>query len=130
MPSLLALAASLACAPMFAGAAPATTDTAVPAVTAPMADKLLVSATMKDGSTGVFVVPAKTSGLVMRPYRGVDGNRFADIELTDVVVPASALLGGPKDASDKINAVIDRAIAAISSCNCCSNCLNWCGRTG
>jgi alkylation response protein AidB-like acyl-CoA dehydrogenase len=51
----------------------------------------------------------------MRPYRGVDGNRYADVELTDVAVPTAALLGGAKDATDKINAVIDRAVAAISS---------------
>ena len=84
-------------------------------LSAPMADKLLVSATLKDGATAVFVVPAKSAGLVMRPYRSVDGNRMADIELTDVTVPTSALLGSPKDASETINAVIDRAIAAISS---------------
>jgi alkylation response protein AidB-like acyl-CoA dehydrogenase len=84
-------------------------------LSAPMADKLLVSATLKDGVIGVFVVPAKSAGLVMRPYRGVDGNRMADIELTDVTVPASALLGGAADATPAINAVIDRAIAAISS---------------
>jgi alkylation response protein AidB-like acyl-CoA dehydrogenase len=84
-------------------------------LSAPMADKLLVSAALKEGVTGVFVVPAKSAGLVMRPYRGVDGNRYADVELTDVAVPTAALLGGAKDATDKINAVIDRAIAAISS---------------
>ena len=84
-------------------------------LSAPMADSILVSAALSKGATGVFVVPAKSAGLVLRPYRSVDGNRIADIELTDVTVPASALLGGTGDATPAIAAVIDRAIAAISS---------------
>ncbi len=83
-------------------------------LSAPMADNILVSAAFS-GGTNVFIVPAKSAGLVLRPYRSVDGNRIADIELTDVIVPASALLGGTADAAPAIAAVIDRAIAAISS---------------
>jgi alkylation response protein AidB-like acyl-CoA dehydrogenase len=84
-------------------------------LSAPMADKLLVSAMLTNGTTGVFVVPADAKGLVLRPYRSVDGNRLADIELTDVTVPASALLGSNGDATPAIAAVIDRTIAAMSS---------------
>lgn len=84
-------------------------------LSAPMADSILVSATLNGGATGVFVVPANSSGLVLRPYRSVDGNRLADLELTDVAVPGSALLGGTQDAAPAIAATIDRAIAAMSS---------------
>jgi alkylation response protein AidB-like acyl-CoA dehydrogenase len=84
-------------------------------LSAPMADMLLVSATLTNGTTGVFAVPVRSSGLMLRPYRSVDGNRLADIELTDVVVPCAALLGGNGDAAQAIAAVVDRAIAAISS---------------
>ena len=79
-----------------------------------IADTLLLSAKLGD-STAVFVVPKETRGLTVRPYRLVDGNRAADVELTDVTVPASALLGGNEDAGETIAAVIDRAIAALSA---------------
>jgi alkylation response protein AidB-like acyl-CoA dehydrogenase len=80
-----------------------------------MADTLLVSAALGDGSIGVFVLPKGTRGLTVRPYRLVDGSRAADVELTDAAVPASALLGGNEDAGDTVATVLDRAIAALSA---------------
>jgi alkylation response protein AidB-like acyl-CoA dehydrogenase len=84
-----------------------------------MADTLLLSAHLGDGGMGVFVLPKgtreATRGLTVRPYRLVDGGRAADVELTDVTVPASALLGGNEDAGDTVAAVLDRAIAALSA---------------
>jgi alkylation response protein AidB-like acyl-CoA dehydrogenase len=79
-----------------------------------MADTLLLSAHIDDG-IGVFVLPKATRGLTVRPYRLVDGGRAADVELTDVTVPASALLGGNEDAGDVVAHVLDRAIAALSA---------------
>jgi alkylation response protein AidB-like acyl-CoA dehydrogenase len=81
---------------------------------APMADSLLVSAKIGNG-VGVFVVPAATRGITIRGYRTVDGGRAADIELVDVAVAGSALLGGNEKAGDAIEEVVHRAIAAISS---------------
>jgi alkylation response protein AidB-like acyl-CoA dehydrogenase len=83
-----------------------------------MADTLLLSARLGDGGMGVFVLPKGTEGtrgLMLRPYRMVDGSRAADLELTGVTVPASALLGGNEDAGDAVTAVLDRAIAALSA---------------
>src|SRR3546814_15915994 len=79
-----------------------------------MADVLLVSARVGQG-LGVFAVPAGTRGLTVRGYRTVDGGRAADVELVDVAVPASALLGGNEYASAAIEAAIHRAIAALSA---------------
>jgi alkylation response protein AidB-like acyl-CoA dehydrogenase len=80
-----------------------------------MADTLLVSAAFGDGRIGVFVLPKATRGLTLRPYRLVDGGRAADVEIADVTVPQSALLGGNEDAGDAVAAVLDRAIAALSA---------------
>lgn len=76
------------------------------------ADKLLISATMPSGGTGVFALPRETRGLTIRSYRTVDGGRAADVEIVDVAAPASALLGGNEQAQDAVAAVLDRAIAA------------------
>jgi alkylation response protein AidB-like acyl-CoA dehydrogenase len=81
---------------------------------APMADILLVAAKVEAG-IGVFIVPAEASGVTLRGYRTVDGGRAADIELSNVDVPADALLGGNEDAGSAIEEVIDRAIAALSA---------------
>jgi alkylation response protein AidB-like acyl-CoA dehydrogenase len=80
-----------------------------------MADTLLVSAQLAGGGTGVFIVPAQTQGLTVRPYRMLDGSRAADVELADVAVPHSALLGGNEHADDAVAAVIHGAIAALSA---------------
>jgi alkylation response protein AidB-like acyl-CoA dehydrogenase len=83
-----------------------------------MADTLLVSASLGDGKQGkiaIFVVPKGTRGLTLRPYRMVDGNRAANVDLTDVTVPRSALLGGNEDAASAIETVLHRAIAALSA---------------
>lgn len=81
---------------------------------APMAETILVSAKIGNG-VGVFVVPVGTRGLVIRPYRTVDGGRAADIEMVDVALPSSALLGGNEAAQDAIDLTVHRAIAALSS---------------
>jgi alkylation response protein AidB-like acyl-CoA dehydrogenase len=80
-----------------------------------MADMLLVSAELAPGRIGVFVLPRQTKGLTLRPYRMVDGARAADVVLSDVTVPSSALLGGNDDAGSAVEAVLHRAIAALSA---------------
>lgn len=81
----------------------------------PIADTLLVSARLGDGRTGIFVLPRQTPGLTVRPYRMIDGARAADVDLTEVAVPASALLGGNEDAAGAIETVLHHAIAALSA---------------
>ncbi|MGZ3311515.1 MAG: acyl-CoA dehydrogenase family protein [Xanthobacteraceae bacterium] len=81
----------------------------------PSADTLLVSAQLGDHGLGIFVVPRKTHGLTVRSYRMVDGRRAADVDLNDAPVPTSALLGGNEDAGGAVEAVLQRAIAALSA---------------
>ena len=81
----------------------------------PIADTLLVSARLGDSRTGIFVLSRQTPGLTVRPYRMIDGARAADVDLTEVAVPASALLGGNEDAAGAIETVLHRAIAALSA---------------
>ena len=81
---------------------------------APMADVLLVSAKIGNGE-GVFIIPTGTRGMTVRGYRTVDGGRAADVELVDVALPASSLLGGNEQAGDAIAETVHRAIAALSS---------------
>src|SRR5712671_1499519 len=81
----------------------------------PMADTLLVSAEVAPSKIGIFVLPRDTRGLTVRPHRMIDGSRAADVGLADVAVPCSALLGGNEDAGDAVEAVLQRAIAALSA---------------
>lgn len=80
-----------------------------------MADTLLVSARLDGDGVGIFVVSKETRGLTLRPYRLLDGSRAADLALTDVALPSSALLGGRTDATAAVEAVLQRAIAALSA---------------
>jgi hypothetical protein len=80
-----------------------------------MADMLLVSARLGADKVGIFVLPKETRGFTLRPYRMLDGGRAADLALTDVAVPSSALLGGCEDAGAVVAAVLQRAIAALSA---------------
>jgi alkylation response protein AidB-like acyl-CoA dehydrogenase len=80
-----------------------------------VADALLVAAQLPVGGAGVFLVPRDTRGLTIRVFRTVDDSRAADIAMTDMAVPASALLGGNERADDAIALAIDRAIVAASA---------------
>lgn len=82
---------------------------------APQAETLLVAARLPSGTAGVFIVPAGTRGLVVRPHRTVDGARAADLTLADVTLPPTALLGGTADAGDALARVLQHAVAAVSA---------------
>lgn len=82
---------------------------------ASMAETLLVSARLDSGGTGLFIVPPGSRGLTIRPYRTIDGGRAADLELASLALPSSALLGGNEDAQPLLDAVMHRAMAALSA---------------
>ena len=63
------------------------------------ADLLVVSARAEDGAFGLFVVPSKADGVEIRGYATNDGQRAADIRLTDVAVPGDARIGGEQEAA-------------------------------
>jgi len=82
------------------------------------ADEFLVSARTA-GKTGdrdgisVFRVAADASGLKIKIYRTIDEQQAADLEMTKVKVPASALVGAEGRAFPAIEAAYDLGLSAI-----------------
>ena len=83
------------------------------------AGQIIVSARMNDGGIsgklGLFLVPSGTSGLKLRDYSRLGGGRACNLDLSDVRVPADALLGDSIDALPAIESVVDRAMAALGA---------------
>ena len=82
------------------------------------ADRLVVSARTSGGSRdrngiGLFLVDRGAEGVTLRDYRTVDGLRAAEVALENVAVGDDAVLGDPQDALPAIEAVAERAIAAL-----------------
>jgi alkylation response protein AidB-like acyl-CoA dehydrogenase len=84
------------------------------------AGQIIVSARIANanGSSrrlGLFLVPAATAGLTLRDYARLGGGRGCNLDLTEVTLPADALLGDGSDALPAIEAVTDRAMAALGA---------------
>ncbi|MBF6466340.1 acyl-CoA dehydrogenase family protein [Nocardia beijingensis] len=73
------------------------------------ADELVVSATLPEGGVGLFLVASDATGVVRKSYRTVDGQRGAQLELTDA--PAERL--GVADAAEAIASVLTHAQASL-----------------
>ncbi|MBF6218105.1 acyl-CoA dehydrogenase family protein [Nocardia gipuzkoensis] len=73
------------------------------------ADELVVSAALPDGGVGLFLVAPDATGVVRKSYRTVDGQRGAQLELTDA--PAERL--GEGDAAEAIASVLTHAQASL-----------------
>jgi alkylation response protein AidB-like acyl-CoA dehydrogenase len=82
---------------------------------------LLVVAARRAGSRGedgisLFVVPAKTAGIERRLLPTMDQTRKqAEVELHDVRVPGSALMGGEGEGWRVLSETLDRAAVALSA---------------
>ena len=82
------------------------------------ADRLVVSARTGGGSRdrhgiGLFLVDREAGGVRLRDYRTVDGLRAAEVAFENVAVGDDAALGDPRDALPAVEAVAERAIAAL-----------------
>ena len=82
------------------------------------ADRLVVSARTAGGSRdprgiGLFLVDRDASGLKLRGYRTVDGLRAAEVSLDNVAAGEDAVLGDPESALPVMEAVAERAVAAL-----------------
>ena len=82
------------------------------------ADMLVVSArtggTSRDpDGIGLFLVDRRAVGVTLRNYRTVDGLRAADVSFENVTVGHDAVLGDPQGALPTIEAIAERAIAAL-----------------
>ncbi|MBF6194968.1 acyl-CoA dehydrogenase family protein [Nocardia implantans] len=73
------------------------------------ADELVVSAALPEGGVGLFLVAPDAAGVVRKSYRTVDGQRGAQLELTDA--PAERL--GEADATGAIESVLTHAQASL-----------------
>ena len=79
------------------------------------AGQIIVSARADDGKLGLFLLPQGASGLTLRDFPRLGGGRACNLDLRDVRVPADALLGDGGDALPAIEAVVDRAMAALGA---------------
>jgi alkylation response protein AidB-like acyl-CoA dehydrogenase len=83
-----------------------------------VADELLITA-RTSGGTGdtdgisVFRVDPKATGVTVKDYATIDGQRAADIELKKVAVAASNLIGAEGNAFGAIEAAHDQALSAL-----------------
>ena len=85
---------------------------------APSADRIVVSArtageTRDPHGIGLFLVDRGASGLKLRGYRTVDGLRAAEVSFENVAAGEDAVLGDPRGALPVVEAVAERAIAAL-----------------
>jgi alkylation response protein AidB-like acyl-CoA dehydrogenase len=84
------------------------------------AGQIIVSARVPSNNGGpgklcLFLVPACTAGMALRDFPRLGGGRACNLELRDVSLPADALLGDGGDALPAIEAVVDRAMAALGA---------------
>jgi alkylation response protein AidB-like acyl-CoA dehydrogenase len=84
------------------------------------AAQLIVSARVagNNGASGhlcLFLVPSDATGVALQDFQRLGGGRGANLELKGVRLPADALLGDGSDALPEIEAVVDRAMAALSA---------------
>jgi alkylation response protein AidB-like acyl-CoA dehydrogenase len=79
------------------------------------AGQIIVSARVDDGKLCLFLVPQRARGLALRDYPRLGGGRACNLELNGVELPADALLGDGSDALPVIEAVVDRAMAALGA---------------
>lgn len=82
------------------------------------ADQLIVSARLANNGSGslrLFLVPRDAAGLTLADYPRLGGGRACNLTLENVRVPADAMLGADTDAYSAIEAVVDRALAAMSA---------------
>src|SRR4051812_42268176 len=84
------------------------------------AGQIIVSARIAgdNGASGklcLFLVPAGTAGMALRDFPRLGGGRACNLELRDLSLPADALLGDGNDALPSIEAVVDRAMAALGA---------------
>lgn len=90
---------------------------------APWASHLLVTA--RSGGSGserdgisLFLIDAKSPGIVRRDYPTVDGFQASEVYFENVAIPADALLGGEGAALPLIEQIVDEATVAVCAEAC------------
>jgi alkylation response protein AidB-like acyl-CoA dehydrogenase len=90
---------------------------------APYATHLLVTARTggaqrEAGGVSLFLIDAKTPGIVRRDYPTVDGFRASEIYFENALIPADALLGGDGTGLPLIEQIVDQATVGICAEAC------------
>ncbi|WP_323809602.1 acyl-CoA dehydrogenase family protein [Sphingobium baderi] len=80
---------------------------------APSATHIIVSATLDDGSMGLFLAPRDASGISDESYALVDGAAASDLFLDGVQVDAGALIASGSAAETLLSEASDRAAIAL-----------------
>ena len=75
----------------------------------------LVSARSEGGDLLLFLVPADAAGLKIRDYANIDGDRAAEVILTDVTIGDDARVGAERDATALIETAYNAALLALSA---------------
>lgn len=78
------------------------------------ADELIVSA-REGAGVSLFRVPKGTAGLDVRSYATIDGQRAAEVSLTNVTLPASARLGAAGQGLLAVERALDIGLAAVTA---------------
>jgi alkylation response protein AidB-like acyl-CoA dehydrogenase len=65
------------------------------------------------GGITLFAVPGDTKGLSRKSYKTVDAHAAAELELDDVCVPVTSIIGNLDDGSATLQAVVDEATLAV-----------------
>jgi pimeloyl-CoA dehydrogenase small subunit len=84
------------------------------------ADKLLVTARVAGnrrdrGGIGLFLVDARDANVSRRGYPTQDGQRAAEISLSNVRVGPEGVIGEPENALPLVERVVDEALAALAA---------------
>jgi alkylation response protein AidB-like acyl-CoA dehydrogenase len=84
------------------------------------AHQIIVSARVLDqegvpGALALFLVPRETAGLSLQDFPRLGGGRACNLHLGDVRLPADARLGDGENVLAKIEAVVDRSLAALDA---------------
>jgi alkylation response protein AidB-like acyl-CoA dehydrogenase len=86
-----------------------------PVEAAAQSEQLLVTARTDDGLTQ-FLVPADASGVTITPIKSIDlTRRYARVDLDDVRVPASAVVGTPGAADADVERQLQLAIVMLTA---------------
>jgi alkylation response protein AidB-like acyl-CoA dehydrogenase len=79
------------------------------------AGQIIVSARVDGGKLCLFLVPRGAAGLTARDFPRLGGGRACNLDLRNVTLPTDAQLGDGSDALPAIEAVVDRAMAALGA---------------
>ncbi|CAJ1506112.1 acyl-CoA dehydrogenase family protein [[Mycobacterium] kokjensenii] len=83
---------------------------------APLATHLLITARVAgDDGISLFLTPADAPGIELHPYRTIDDRSAADVTITDLRLPADALLGERGGAWPSLARARDEGAAAVCS---------------